>query len=797
MTTSVMLEQIAGALAVKADQTAAELVDVLSRLGVETTKGEVNSSLYAARDRFWTDGVTPPRWRLVARNDAVQVPDVAQQPQKSKNSESSRVDLYAWQNEALVAWRQRDRLGVVEAVTGTGKTMVGLAAAQESLADGGKVQIIVPTVELLRQWQAEVKKRIPSARIGQLGDGRHDSWSSCDVLVSTVHSASAYDPGLAPRASLLIADECHRYGSESFAEALDTRFKRRLGLSATYLRLDSGNADFLDPYFGETCFRMDYRRAIADDVTAHFKVALVGVQFSPSERVAYDRANKEAGEAQRWLIDTGMVRSEPFGDFMKDVVKLSEGQHGRATWKARLFLKQFAERRRILAETSAKRRQLGQLIPALAAADRSIVFTQTIEAAEDAVALLSREDLTAAAIHSGMDASERRSTLGRFADGRLSVIAAPQVLDEGIDVPAADLAVIVAASKTKRQMIQRMGRVLRRKPDGRLARFVVLYVEHTSEDPAMGAHGDFLDEILNVADDARIFHHNRPPREICSYLNDWTALGDHPRQASPALRELAAVPPSGRPADDIPGPAARSASRSMTSKRAKRLLKVSGKAGLSQARRAEYNARLFKLGEFSDEVLTDALSVCTDARDLENVVRGRKRSNGTGSRTRAPLRTVSLDTSPPKSKGGSKTVSMTDERLAGLLDAYRQAHGDRLTERFLPDLKTLFRKLAAWSDRGLMAAIEASSDPREIEHKAKTVSSPRRGQTAATVTRSSARSNAVARVPVETRFQVAVLPRRRSARGAAAGEKPLYRGVGPEARYCTAGCGLLLENCRC
>jgi superfamily II DNA or RNA helicase len=72
-------------------------------------------------------------------------------------------------------------------------------------------------------------------------------------------------------------------------------------------------------------------------------------------------------------------------------------------------------------------------------------------------------------------------------------VTAPQVLDEGVDVPAADLAVILASSRSRRQMIQRMGRVLRRKPERTLARFVIVHVEGTVEDPSCGAHETFLD----------------------------------------------------------------------------------------------------------------------------------------------------------------------------------------------------------------------------------------------------------------------------------------------------------------
>src|SRR5690606_31582515 len=107
-----------------------------------------------------------------------------------------------------------------------------------------------------------------------------------------------------------------------------------------------------------------------------------------------------------------------------------------------------------------KMRHLAMLDAAFRGADRSIVFTQTVEAAVSAADTITSLGITAAAVHSGMKQDERRSVLASFSRGDLPVICAPQVLDEGIDVPAADLAVIVAASRARRQMVQRMGRVL-------------------------------------------------------------------------------------------------------------------------------------------------------------------------------------------------------------------------------------------------------------------------------------------------------------------------------------------------
>ena len=101
------------------------------------------------------------------------------------------------------------------------------------------------------------------------------------------------------------------------------------------------------------------------------------------------------------------------------------------------------------------------------------------------------------------------------------MIAAPKLLDKGVDVPDADLAIVLASSRSRRQMIQRMGRVIRKKSDGRLARMVILFVEGTAEDPAKGAHEDFVQFVVDAADDVRIFETGAPSALVCAYLNDW------------------------------------------------------------------------------------------------------------------------------------------------------------------------------------------------------------------------------------------------------------------------------------
>ncbi len=394
---------------------------------------------------------------------------------------------------------------MVEAVTGTGKTRVGVAAALNELGRRGQVLVLVPTVELQHQWVAELRARLPASRqVGRMGAGAGDTLVTSDVLVAVVNSARTLDARPIRAGGLLVADECHRYGSAMNQLALDGRFRRRLGLSATYARDDDGNLAWLDPYFGGTCFRLGYGRAVAEGIIARFTVTMVGVAFLPSEQDLYDELTEIIRRLQARLIEQFEVPAAPFDAFLRGVLLLArgDGEGGRA---ARAYRQALLERRRLLAETPAKDAALALVAPAIGAADRTLVFTQSIAASERAGQVLAGCGLRAGVMHSMLAPAERREAIRRFVEGEVDVLTAPRVLDEGIDVPAADLAVIAAASRSRRQMIQRMGRVLRKKSDGRRARFGVLFVEGTVEDPRLGAHEAFLDEIVGVSDRVSCF----------------------------------------------------------------------------------------------------------------------------------------------------------------------------------------------------------------------------------------------------------------------------------------------------
>ena len=457
-------------------------------------------ALYSGHGRFRCDRGSPARWFSAEK---VVVPVAAPVPFTARPSSS--LGLYAWQADALNAWERRGGRGVVEAVTGAGKTMVGVAAVLDEIGRRGQALVLVPTVELQHQWAAELDRRIPDGvGVGRMGAGAGDSLATHDVLVAVINTARSLDVQPIRQGGLLVADECHRYGSAVNRLGLDHRFRRRLGLSATYARDDDGNLAWLDPYFGGNCFRLGYARAVGDGVTAPFTVTMVGVRFSPVEQECYDELTDLMAQLRARLIREARVTPEPFDAFIREVTMLAD-QEGPGSGVARAYRQAMLERRRLLADTPAKDAALAFVAPAARDADRTIVFTQSIATSERAALVLGRYGLRAGVMHSSLASKVRRETLRQFAAGELPVLSAPRVLDEGIDVPAADLAIIVGASRSRRQMIQRMGRVLRRKPDGRRARFAVIFVEGTVEDPRRGAHEAFLDEIVDVADRVSYF----------------------------------------------------------------------------------------------------------------------------------------------------------------------------------------------------------------------------------------------------------------------------------------------------
>ena len=415
-------------------------------------------------------------------------------------------ELFRWQLDALISWLRCGRRGVIEAVTGSGKTDVALAAASDALRRGRFVLVVVPSRVLMEQWHGRLTAAMPEARIGRLGDDGKDTATSCDVLVATRHSAAAYKP-VPPGSSggLLIADECHGLGGGILRRALLSQYDERLGLTATLERSDDAVTELLLPYFGGICYRYGFEQAIADGVCARPRVAFVGVALTVDERAEYAAIEQRLVSARDHLRRVRDMPLEPFGDFLAAVAHLAERDAGADGRAARDYLDAFSKRRQIVAQTIGKYELLGSLAPAIKEADGALVFTETVRAANHAINRL--DPLVSIDLITGSTARrQRREILDDLRVRKLDAVVAPRVLDEGIDVPDANLGIVMSASRTRRQMIQRMGRILRRKRAGVAARFVIMFAKDTLEDPASRIERDgFLDEIERISEATGVF----------------------------------------------------------------------------------------------------------------------------------------------------------------------------------------------------------------------------------------------------------------------------------------------------
>jgi RNA polymerase primary sigma factor len=416
-------------------------------------------------------------------------------------------ELYRWQLDALISWLRCGRRGVIEAVTGSGKTDVAIAAASDALRRGRFVLVVVPSRVLMEQWYGRLTAAIPDARIGRLGDNGRDVPTDCDVLVATRHSAAANRPTPPGTAGgLLIADECHGLGGRILRRALLPQYEERLGLTATLERGDDAVTELLLPYFGGICYRYGFEQAIADGVCAQPRVAFVGVALSVGERAEYAATEQRLVSARQHLRRVRDMPLEPFGDFLAAVAHLAERDAGADGRAARDYLDAFSKRRQIVAQSVGKYELLGSLAPAIRDADGALVFTETVRAANHAINRL--DPLVSIDLITGSTARrQRREILDDLRVRNLDAVAAPRVLDEGIDVPDANLGIVMSASRTRRQMIQRMGRILRRKRAGVAARFVIMFAKDTLEDPANRVERDgFLDEIERISEATGVFN---------------------------------------------------------------------------------------------------------------------------------------------------------------------------------------------------------------------------------------------------------------------------------------------------
>ena len=371
---------------------------------------------------------------------------------------STDYELREYQETALSAWREAGDRGCLELPTGSGKTVIGIAA---TVALDVPTLVVVPTIDLLEQWQRELETEF-DCPIGRLGGGQQRVEP---VTVATYDSAYLRADDIGDRFGLVVFDEVHHLGGEGYRDiARLLAAPARLGLTATFERQD-GAHEVIEALVGPLVYRVAVDD-LAGDHLADYDIKRVEVSLTDEERERYEQYQ---GTFTDYLAQSSLTLRS--GSDYQELVKRS-GTDPRA--REALLAKQRA--RDVMMNAERKIERLAAILDRHRG-DRIIVFT----AHTDLVYRLSERFLVPAITHE-TGAEERRGILERFREGTYSRVVTANVLDEGVDVPDANVAVLLSGSGSEREFTQRLGRILRPKADGSRALLYELVTEETAEE---------------------------------------------------------------------------------------------------------------------------------------------------------------------------------------------------------------------------------------------------------------------------------------------------------------------------
>ncbi len=348
-------------------------------------------------------------------------------------------DPYPHQREALEAWRRAGRRGVVVLPTGAGKSYV----AEMAIATTERSTLVVaPTIDLMTQWMNLLESAFGAERVGGLGGGLYDVKP---LTATTYDSAYIHMERLGARFGLIVYDECHHLPGPSYAQGAEGAIAPfRLGLTATPERPDGSHA-LLDTLIGPTVYRRDIQD-LAGLYLAEYEVVRLRVELTPDERAAHDAARQEY---RAFIVSEGIRMSAPDG-WGRFLMKSSQSRRGRSAWRA------WREQKRIALASEGKLELLASLLKQHRS-DQVIVFT----ADNDSVHAISRRHLMPAITHQ-TPADERQAILKAFNEGALRAVVTSRVLNEGVDLPSANVGVVLSGTSSVREHVQRLGRILRR-----------------------------------------------------------------------------------------------------------------------------------------------------------------------------------------------------------------------------------------------------------------------------------------------------------------------------------------------
>ena len=358
--------------------------------------------------------------------------------------------------QALASWSMNMK-GIAKVVTGGGKTSFALMCIEQyfSFHPKGSVLILVPSIALLDQWYVDIltETSLNDEDISIFGGG-NSNHGKRKINISTLNTGRNAAKRLLSSDDLLIVDECHKAASEENSKSISHTISHySLGLSATPERqYDDGFEDILIPKLGPLLIDYDYSKAKKDGVICDFALHNVKVKMSDEEEGKYNELTRKIA-----------LTSKKLG---KDSIE---------------YLNLCVKRREISNFSHLRIPTVCNLTSRISA-KKTIIFHESIKSAEEIAILLNQRGHYALCYHSKLSDAIRRDNLIKFKTGTCDVLITCRALDEGANIPQAELGIIAASTKSERQRIQRLGRVLRKFSGKRIALIYTLYSTEAEQD---------------------------------------------------------------------------------------------------------------------------------------------------------------------------------------------------------------------------------------------------------------------------------------------------------------------------
>ncbi|MDT9276118.1 MAG: DEAD/DEAH box helicase family protein [Limnospira sp. PMC 737.11] len=374
----------------------------------------------------------------------------------------SRLEMspYVHQQEALSAWENGGNRGVVVLPTASGKTYLAQLAIE---AIACSTLVVVPTLDLMHQWYAHLVAAFPEADIGLLGGGSRDKTS---ILVATYDSATLQAETLGNRYGLLVFDECHHLPTDFYRVIAEYAIAPyRLGLTATPDRSDGRHSD-LNHLIGPTVYHRTPEQ-LAGVALADHDIVQIKVKLSEPERDRYQELIKVRND----FLKNQNIRLGSLDGWKQFVMVSGRSASGRRAMLAHRQAKEIA------LCTDGKLRILADII-SQNHPERTLIFT-----VDNTTVYRISQDFLIPAITHQTPVKERHQILDKFRQGEYRTLVASHVLNEGVDVPDAKIAIILSGTGSEREYIQRLGRVLRKgSQTGKRAVLYEVITENTSEE---------------------------------------------------------------------------------------------------------------------------------------------------------------------------------------------------------------------------------------------------------------------------------------------------------------------------